>query len=283
MALSGIVNAAKGAIGPVAGDIGNFVKANNPLAGFLGGVRPGNISDFKSQMSTPALTTQFDVVIQLPFAVKNYIKDNFEDDIDVNRAVEGLRFKIEAAELPGRSIQTAEHKYYGPVNKIAYGTTYIDTTFTVVNSSDYAETRIFQLWQDYISGQHRVNNFHPDSGANFNMHYFRDYTSGSVIINAYDMTTKKMKSVSLVDAFPLTVSPIQMNWSGDNVAKTQITMTYRFTKDLVQYKADRTFANALEKIQKVKNLIPKDGKPSSFFKGAAVQAGQAIPGIAKIL
>ena len=71
MAISGIVNAAKGAMG----DIGNFARANNPLAGFLGGVRPGNISDFKSQMTTPALTTQFDVVISL---FDNFVsKSNF--------------------------------------------------------------------------------------------------------------------------------------------------------------------------------------------------------------
>jgi len=283
MALSGIVNAAKGALTQQIGDIGNFARANNPLAGFLGGVRPGNISDFKSQMTTPAMTTQFDVVINLPQAVRSYILENFEDGIDVDRAIEGLRFKIEAAELPGRSIATSDHKFYGPINKIPYSSTYIDTTFTVINSLDYAETRVFQLWQDYIVGQHRVNNFHPEAGANFNMNYFREYTNGTVIINAYDMSTKKMKSVSLIDAYPLTISPIQMNWGGDNISKSQITMTYRYTKDLVQYKADRTFANALETIQKIKNVIPKDGKPSSFFKGAATQAGQAIPGLAKIL
>ena len=153
MALSGIVNAAKGALTQQIGDIGNFARANNPLAAFFGGVRPGNISDFKSQMTTPAMTTQFDVVINLPQAVRSYILENFEDGIDVDRAIEGLRFKIEAAELPGRSIATSDHKFYGPINKIPYSSTYIDTTFTVINSLDYAETRVFQLWQDYIVGQ----------------------------------------------------------------------------------------------------------------------------------
>ena len=279
MPVSKIVNAARGAIQDTVG----FAVSNGPLGGLLGGTRPGNISDFKSQMTTPAMTTQFDVVITLPTMVQDHIRQFYTDSIDIDRVLEGLRFKIEAAELPGRSVQTAEHKYYGPVNKVAYGSTYVDTSFTVVNSSDYGELRVFQLWQDYIVGHHRVNQQHEQAGQNFNVKYHRDYSSGTVIINAYDLQTKTMKSVSLIDAFPLTISPVNMNWNGDNIAKAQVTMTYRYTKDLVQYRTDRTFANVLEKVNRFKNLIPKDGKPSSFFKGAATSLGQSIPGVAKIL
>lgn len=286
MALSGIVNATKSAYQTIDDATGGFITRNNPLAGLLGFDRPANIADFKSNMATPAMTTQFDVLISLPAEVEAYIRRDVpqiaEELIGSQRA---MRFKIEAAELPGRSIQTVEHKHYGPVRKVAYGSTYIDTTFTVVNSSDYRETRLFQYWQDYIIGRHRITgDTKPrDAGELFNTNYHNNYSSGSVIINAYDLINRKMKSVSLIEAYPLTVSPIQMNWSGDNIAKTQVTMTYRYTQDLTQYIADRTFAKALEKIKQFKDIVPKDGKASSFLKGQAITAGQIIPGAAKLL
>jgi len=281
MALSGIVNASKGALQ----DVGNFAASQNPFAGLLGFDRPANIADFKSNMTTPANSTHFDVSIVLPQAVQEYIRKEFpEVAIAVLDDVRGLRFQIEAAELPGRSIMTSDHKHYGPTRKIAYGSVYVDTSFTVVNRSDYQQTQIFQIWQDYIVGRHRVNgqNINHDNARQFNVNYHKNYTDGSVIINAYDSTTRVMKSVSLVEAYPLTVSPVQLNWSGDNIAKTQVTMTYRFSKDLVSYRADRTFAKALEKLNRIKRAIPKDGKPSTFLKSQATRIGQVIPGATRL-
>ena len=89
MPVSKIVNAARGAIQDTVG----FAVSNGPLGGLLGGTRPGNISDFKSQMTTPAMTTQFDVVITLPTMVQDHIRQFYTDSIDIDRVLEGLRFK----------------------------------------------------------------------------------------------------------------------------------------------------------------------------------------------
>ena len=47
-----------------------------------------------------------------------------------------LMFRADACELPGRTISTSEYRIYGPIRKIAYASTYTDTTIGFLCSAD---------------------------------------------------------------------------------------------------------------------------------------------------
>ena len=47
-----------------------------------------------------------------------------------------LMFRADSCELPGRTISTSEYRIYGPIRKIAYASTYTDTSIGFLCSAD---------------------------------------------------------------------------------------------------------------------------------------------------
>ena len=96
-----------------------------------------------------------------------------------------LEFRVEQAELPGKNILTVEDKQlYGPVRKIAYGQSFIDTTMTFVCSSKgWEEKTFFNTWQDSMIDP----NLHD---AN----YYDEYT-GEIHLDTYDESNNKNQGI----------------------------------------------------------------------------------------
>jgi len=141
-----------------------------------------------------------------------------------------MMFRADTAELPGRSLATAEHRFnnYGPLNKVPYGAQiYNDITVSFLLSEDLREKEYFEYWQERI-----VNTGAFEQGvqgrtfSRFNSKYFNDYT-GSVIIRQYGSAGNLSSIHVLNEAYPTNMNPIAMSWGDDTLAKLQITFVYR--------------------------------------------------------
>ena len=88
-------------------------------------------SVFGSGSSGVAKQSHFELVMGLP-------RDIFLSTRS-RRAYNGLRFRVETAELPGRSIQTTNYKHlgYGLTSKVGYDVTYQDISISVLLKSFY--------------------------------------------------------------------------------------------------------------------------------------------------
>lgn len=189
-----------------------------------------NPSAIKSADYQPARTNLFDVLVtpppQLQSALGNVADKSF------------LQFRVENIEFPGKNMLTADHKYYGPVNKIAYGASYVDLTMSVLVSEDYSEVEYFNLWQDLIAGEHRRTN-RVDTSI-YEPSYFDEYKS-NVLIRSYAIRQKDQgnptpvinRAVILQDTFPILQSPISLSWASQEVVKINVTFTYRYWKDII--------------------------------------------------
>lgn len=141
-----------------------------------------------------------------------------------------LRFKIEQAEIPGRSIITSDYKQtgYGLVSKVGYGVVYPDVTVTMVCDKQLNEKRLFHSWQSMIVGNHTRQQdikFYQSIG------YYQNYVSGVAIVQ-YDPEGNITYSIGLQEAYPIIVNSLPLNWGSEELHRLTVQFTYKYFQEL---------------------------------------------------
>ena len=103
-----------------------------------------------------------------------------------------LALQCEAAELPGKTLQTADVKIYGPTFKVPYQTQYSDTTLTFLCTNEFYERKLFDRWMECIHPTD-TNNLRFPKGVQSR------YLTNIKIIQ-YDDFIKQIHAVELMDA-----------------------------------------------------------------------------------
>jgi hypothetical protein len=142
-----------------------------------------------------------------------------------------MMYRAEAAEIPGRSLATVEHKFgnMGPITKIPYSQVFTDMTVTFLLSEDLREKQYFEIWQELMYNTGAFESGSSTGMSKFKPKYFDDYT-GSVIIRQYGANGNLRTITTLVDAYPIIISPISTNWSSGELMKMNVTFAYRYYK-----------------------------------------------------
>lgn len=192
-----------------------------------------------------AKNNRFEVMLPIPTAVNNYIGNSTINNIigsvnsafsDLTSAVLGnlgenpnntsanaamsryLALQCEAAELPGRTFQTADRKIYGPINKIPYASQFNDINFTFLCTNEFYERKLFDQWMECIHPSDTWNmRFPADNGTR--------YLSNIKIIQ-YDEFIKQIYAVELIDAFPVGVSPQPLSWGEEGFHRLSVSFAY---------------------------------------------------------
>jgi len=135
-----------------------------------------------------------------------------------------LALQCEAAELPGKTLQTADVKIYGPTFKVPYQTQYNDTSFTFLCTNDFFERKLFDRW---------IESIHP-SDTN-NLRFSKGNTTRylcNIKIIQYDEFIKQIYAVELIDAFPIGIAPQSLSWSEDGFHRLTIQFAYQRYKTI---------------------------------------------------
>lgn len=170
----------------------------------------GSIADFKHSFTTDiARANRFDVLIPIPFVLVGtpYV------------SAKSLTYRCETANLPGRTMATAEQKTYGPIEKFPYLMTYNDMDLTFLVDDDMKQKYLFDGWLDLINPY--LNN---------NYGYKEEYAT-TITINQYDVTNKLSYSADLIDAYPISVNQMDLDWSNEGLHKLTVTFAYTYWKN----------------------------------------------------
>ena len=130
-----------------------------------------------------------------------------------------LSLQCESAELPGKTLQTADVKIYGPTFKVPYQSMYGDTTLTFMCTNEFYERKLFDRWMESI---------HPTDTNN--LRYAKGATSRyltNIKIIQYDELIKQIHAVELMDAFPIGVAPQSLSWSDDGYHRLSVQFAYQ--------------------------------------------------------
>jgi hypothetical protein len=125
--------------------------------------------------------------------------------------------RCENAELPSRTFATADRKIgSNPVEKFPYQPTYNDVALTFIVGDNMNERIFFDTWQEFINPTY-----------SFNFTYKTDYVS-NITINQYDVENDKSYSVTLIDAYPVSVNQLDLDWSADGHHKLTVVFAYSY-------------------------------------------------------
>ena len=180
------------------------------------------ISQIKSSLLKPALTSHFEVYIPLPEFAK----------VPNEVAQDQLYLQCTEASLPGSSLATFEinNDHHGVTERRAYRRIFderIDLTF-YVDADNYLPIRTFENW---IGG---IMNGNDDKSNLVNSNYYYtalypDKYRRPIYITKFERSYGRSGSnikYTFVDAFPISISAMPVSYDSSNLLKCTVGFTY---------------------------------------------------------
>ena len=153
----------------------------------------------------------FDVTLTPPSGLQNYSK-----------IARNLTFRCESTQFPSRTFATTEQRFgSNPTEKHAYHTTYNDIEMSFIVSEDMSEKKFFDAWMNLINPT-----------ASFDFNYRDDYITDFYVFQYDGSLAVRTYSIALIDAFPVSVNQLDLDWSNDNFHKLSVTFAYRYWKNI---------------------------------------------------
>lgn len=180
------------------------------------------ISQIKSSLLRPALTSHFEVFIVLPSFMK---KPNAVQQDQLN-------LQCTEASLPGSSLATFEinNDFHGVTERHAYRRIFderIDLTF-YVDANNYLPIRTFESWiGGIVNGNADVSDL-AKSNYYYAARYPEEYRTNLHITKferSYEQNGSNMK-YTFVDAFPISISAMPVSYDSSNLLKCTVGFTY---------------------------------------------------------
>jgi len=131
-----------------------------------------------------------------------------------------LRLRADTTDLPGKVIQTSDYRTdYGPQRKIGFMVGYLDINISFILSENMQEKAILEEWQSsVVSG----------GSSNFEVGYYHNYAT-DITLSMYSVAndTDPVFSMTLFEAYPVTVNPVGLSWEQNEAAKISAQFAYR--------------------------------------------------------
>jgi len=130
-----------------------------------------------------------------------------------------LALQCESAEIPGRTLETADARIYGHSFKVTYRMQYADTRLTFLCTNEFYERKLFERWMDAIIPPDTNNPRFPKSDAT-------RYLTNIRIVQ-YDDFVRQIYAVELIDAFPIGVAPQPLSWAEEGFHRLSVSFSYQ--------------------------------------------------------
>jgi hypothetical protein len=138
----------------------------------------------------------------------------------VNRI--GTTVTCEAAELPGITYTTTEQKFgSNPIEKFPYHVQFNDVNLTFIVTEGMGIKNAMNDWMNLIS---------PNTGYNFNYKTGKDGDgyAGTITITQYSTSDVPIHQVKLIDAYPISVNQLDLDWSSEGYHKLTVVFAYTY-------------------------------------------------------
>lgn len=150
-----------------------------------------------------------------------------------------LALQCETAELPGKTLATADVKIYGPTFKVPYQAQFTDITLSFLCTNDFYERKLFDRWMEAIMPMDTNN-----------LRFAKDRVETTYLTNLkiiqYDDFIKRIFIVELLDAFPIGISNQSLSWGDDGFHRLGVQFAYQ--KYRVIYEGSYNLAQAASTI-----------------------------------
>ena len=190
------------------------------------------VSDIKSALLRPALTSNFEVKIAIPAELQSFV--GTEQD--------NLNLSCSDASLPGASIATMEslNDHTGVTERLAHRKMYderIDFTF-YVDANKYFPIRFFEKWMRYVVDEDDLADTQRGTQAGIDKtspsyHYRMRYPDGTngyrvdgVQVIKFERDHKQSLTYTFVKAYPIAVNSMPVSYDSSSLLKCTVSMSY---------------------------------------------------------
>lgn len=178
------------------------------------------VSDFVGAIAGAnglARTNRFSIQLMPPSFVLRNMGNNGN-----SAALRDLLLFCDSTQLPGININTAQIRSFGEVREIPYETNYEPITLSFYVDNALQVKRLFDIWILGVQGLDTRK-----------FKFYNDYIS-DLIINVQDMSDDTQYQAKLFEAYPKTVSAVQMDYANRDVMKIQVTFMYKYWRPYVK-------------------------------------------------
>ena len=196
---------------------------------------PRSVSDIKSKLLRPALTSHFEVQLSFPQAVRSFLGVN-QDTVNLSCC---------EASLPGSQLATLENNNdrTGVTEKHAYRRQFddrIDLTF-YVDAENYTAIRFFEGWISYIMNENQDDNPFSAGGGptsdqspnlasreyNYRVKYPNDYIADQGLkVIKFERDYQQELTYHFIRSFPLSISSMPISFDASSLLKVTVSMSY---------------------------------------------------------
>ena len=200
------------------------------------------ITDIKSKLLRPSLTSQYYVHIQPPTGTSNPFASFLSGKgLNIgNKVVDSVNLACTEASLPGSSLALIdiENDYHGSSEKNAYRRMYdsdIALTF-YVTSEEYYSIRFFESWMSFIVNEDDIERL-KNSNYSYRVKYSEEYKSQMSIVKIerdYGLTSGDALQYDFIDVFPRSINSMPVSYGPSQLLK--ITVNFSYLRYIVDYK-----------------------------------------------
>ena len=192
-----------------------------------------SVSDIKSNLLRPALTSHFEVEIGVPNALRGHIGNNLGK----------LNLMCSEAVLPGSALATIDinNDFQGVTERHAYRRQFdqsIDLTF-YVDAKNYIPVKFFEGWISFVMNETRGGSHDNDLGSydysyrarypdgNGDGQYDQEaYTATGLTVTKFERDYKSQIQYEFVKSFPLAITSMPVSYEASSLLKVSVQMTY---------------------------------------------------------
>ena len=179
-----------------------------------------SVSDIKSNLLAPALTSHFEVAIGVPNALSTQLGSTSHGK---------LNLMCSEAVLPGSQLATIDitNDFQGVTERHAYRRQFdqsIDLTF-YVDAEKYLPIKFFEKWISYVMAEG------TDSDLAFNNYSYRtrypdQYTATGLTVRKFEKDYRSQLEYEFVRSFPLAITSMPVSYEASSLLKVSVQMTY---------------------------------------------------------
>ena len=190
------------------------------------------VSDIKSALLRPALTSNFEVKIAIPAELQSF----------VGTEQNNLNLRCSEASLPGSQIATMENlnDHTGVTERLAHRRMFDDRiNFTFyVDANKYFPIRFFEKWMRYVTDEDNLADTQRGTQAGIDKtspsyHYRMRYPDGNngyrvdgVQVIKFERDHKTSLTYTFVKAFPIAINSMPVSYDSSNLLKCNVSMSY---------------------------------------------------------
>ena len=178
-----------------------------------------SVSDIKSNLLAPALTSHFEVSLSVPDGLSGWRGQNRQGKIQL---------MCSEASLPGSSLAThqIDNDFHGVTERHAYRRIYddrIDLTF-YVDAKNYLPIKFFEDWISYITSEDKESA--KSNSYTYRVKYPDTYSVSGLEVTKFEKDYAQALTYQFIKSYPIQITSMPVSYDGSDLLKCSVAMTY---------------------------------------------------------